>query len=96
MKNYIKYISIVSLTALFLSACGGEDGSFKGEGSTTISLVGITCVTTPTATDIDGYETLESGDTIIKDDDNTSISIYHDVDGLKKVCLVSGSAHILR
>lgn len=95
MKQYFKLTAIAVSIALFLSACGGEDASFKEE-STTISLVGIDCVTTPTATDIDGYETLESGDTIIKDDDNTTISIYHDVDGVKKVCLVSGSAHILR
>lgn len=94
--KYIKQIVLSGTLALFLSACGGGDAAFEGT-TTTISLDSITCVTgTPTASDIAGYETLLSSDVIVKDEDNTTIALYHDVDGLKKVCLVNGSAHIVR
>jgi len=94
---WIDIYSFKGILATFtLSGCGGDDAKFKS-GEVIIPLVGITCVTgTPTATDIAGYETLFASDVIVKDEDNTTIAIYHDVDGLKKVCLVNGSAHIVR
>lgn len=96
-----KNILIVSLGMLLLSACsggGGGDASFE-DGETIISLVGVKCTTaTPTSTDIANYETLLSGDTVVKDDDNAEVIIYHDASGVKKICLVNNgsSAHILR
>ena len=85
---------------LFFAACsgGGGDASFKNTG-TVISLVGVKCVTSsPTSTDIANYETLQSGDTIVKDDNNAIVIIYHEVTGTKKICLVDNgsTAHILR
>ncbi len=56
----------------------------------------IECKTTPSAANIDAYVTLQSNDTIVKDDSNTSVSIYHNTNGNKKVCLNSGTAHIVR
>ena len=97
MKKYLTYLLSLAVILGF-TACGtgSEDASFKST-ETIVSLTGITCVTgTPTANDIAGYETLFSSDVIVKDEDNTTIAIYHDVDGLKKVCLVNGSAHIVR
>lgn len=105
MKQYIGYICITGVTALLLSACGGGGGSSSSDGknkpsnnngNTAISLAGTDCISTPSSTDIDGYITLLSNDTLIKDSANTKVEIYHNVNGSKKVCLVSGLAHIQR
>jgi len=44
----------------------------------------------------DYYTCLESNDTIIKDNNNTTIQILHDIDDNKKVCVQSGSAYVLK
>ena len=54
------------------------------------------CVVDATTSDIENYISLESGDTIIKDEDNTTLSIFYDAEGNEKVCLVEGKAHILK
>ena len=99
MKNIRLFLSVVFTTLLFTSCSdGGGDASFKNN-ETIISLVAVKCVTgNPTATDITNYETLLSGDTIVKDDNNAIVSIYHDTNGIKKICLVDNgsAAHILR
>jgi hypothetical protein len=57
--------------------------------------IDVNCTVAPNQTTINTYIPVYSGDVIVKDDDNTSI-IYHDINGTKKVCLVSGSAHIIK
>ena len=97
MKNIILFLSML-LTTLLFTACSHGGGSDDNNG-TTISLVDVKCVTgNPTSDDISNYETLLSKDTIVKDDNNATVIIYHDVTGVKKVCLVDNgsSAHILR
>ena len=94
-----KYIIQGTLTLLILAsftACGGgsDDASFKN--SETMIDIDTNCTVSPTQTDIDTYIPVYSGDVIVKDDDNTTISIYHDINNTKKVCLVSGLAHIIR
>lgn len=67
MKLY-RNILIASIGVLLFTACSGEggDASFK-DGETIISLSSVKCVTgTPNATNISNYETLLSGDTIVK------------------------------
>ena len=90
-----KLIIILSslIAVLGLTACGngGSDASFS-DGEQKIDI-DINC-TTPAQ--VETYINLYSGDTIVKKEDNTSISTYHDTNGTKKVCLVSGSAYILR
>ena len=89
----IHLILNTTLIALLLSACGGggggsSDASFDS-GNTKISIVN--CDTTnPVYTDI------VSGDLLVKDDDNTEVTIIHDNNGNKKVCITIGSAHLLR
>jgi hypothetical protein len=99
MRLNILTLTTAVVSALLLSACGGGggDASFKN-GETIISLASVQCKTTPTTTDISNYETLLSGDTIVKDDNNATVIIYHDVNGTKKICLVNNgsTAHILR
>lgn len=99
-NNTIKIVSLSLLTLLTLSftACGGggDDASFKN--SETMIPIDINCSTTtpPDAADILNYITVNSGDVIVKEEENTTISIYHDINGTKKVCLVNGLAHIIR
>jgi ABC-type methionine transport system permease subunit len=96
MRLNILTLTVVVISALLLSACGGGgggDASFSN--GTTIVQVDVNC-TGATVAAIATYISLNSGDTVVKNDNNTSIKIYHDVNGTKKVCLVSGSAHIVR
>ncbi len=96
IKIKIASLSLLTLATLSFTACGGgsDDASFAN--SETLIDITIPCQTTPTTTDIANYITVSSGDVIVKDDDNTTISIYHDINNTKKVCLVSGLAHIIR
>ena len=87
-------ILTITLGFLFILGCSeGGDASFKN-GAIIVPIT-VNCIGASVA-DIATYTPLQSGDTLVKDDDNTSVKIYHDVNGIKKVCLVSGSAHILR
>lgn len=97
-QNKIKLakLSLLTLLSLSFSACGGGGDSSSFENSETITDITTVCVTTPTSTDISSYITLNSEDVIIKDSNDAVISIYHDTDGTKKVCLVSGTAHIVQ
>ena len=91
----MRYI-LFSLLSIFIiigfSACGGSDSNFEGSEGTSIDVV---CVDSPSSSDIDTYIALSSGDSIVKSTDGTTVSIYHDENGNKKVCLVSGSAYIV-
>ncbi len=92
MRNLYLIIS-TSLIALLLSACGGggggsSDASFDS-GNTKISV--ITCNTTTPV-----YTTIETGDLLVKEVTPTEVIIVHDNNNNKKVCVISGSAHLLR
>jgi hypothetical protein len=93
MKKVIQ-ISLLFLTITSFIACNGGDNSHFKNAEEKIDITN--CVSSPTITDIDNYETIEGGDVIIKKEDNTTISTYHDVDNVKKICVESGSAYILR
>jgi hypothetical protein len=49
-----------------------------------------------TSTSISEYIALVKGDTIIKGEENTTISIFHDENNQKRVCLNAGEAYIER
>lgn len=86
MKNIYLILSSIGL-ALLLSACGGGGGGStvdSGDSSTQISVNNC-----PVYTD------LLVGDTLVKEDDNTTVTI-RDTDGNKDVCVNTGSAHIVR
>ena len=69
----------------------------------TISILAIAIVTTAfigcgggsSGTRTNPQPTLYSGDVIIEDE-SAIVKTYHDADGLKKICLMGGKAHILR
>ena len=96
LKNKILLLTLSLISIVGFTACGDGDSSFLKEDSETIIPISIACVTTPTGDDISSYITLNSGDVIVKDNNGTEVSIYHDVDGVKKVCLLTPSAHIVR
>lgn len=95
MKNIILILTLTFITVGF-SACSEDSGSTQEVPAVLEIPITMQCVSSPTAADIDAYETLISADTIVKDEDNTTISTFTALDGEKKVCLVSGSAHIVR
>lgn len=58
--------------------------------------IDVKCVPSASASDIESYITLESGDIIKEEESGTKVSIYHTANGVRKVCLDSGKAHIVR
>jgi len=86
MKKIYLILNSISL-ALLLSACGTGDMSEDTNTGDNVKVVVTACNT---------YTIIQSGDTLVKDSDNTSIITVFNSDGLKKVCVQTGSAHILR
>ncbi len=93
MKKILLAITI-ALVLLVFKACSEGDGAFINADSK-IEIT-IDCVVNPIETDIATYITVISGDVVVTEDSNSSISTYHDINGIKKVCRVSGSAYIIR
>ena len=86
-----KIYLIISLTviSLFLASCGGGDTHEIGSTGTNTS-------TTIVVKNCNEFTTIKSGDTLIKDSNSTIVTIVDNSNGDKKVCVDSGSAHILR
>ena len=76
-------------------ACGGGSNTVEGFSGNSYEEINIekSC-TIPDK--VDEYIMLKSGDQIVKDDEGTKISILHDENNIKKICLNSGTAHINR
>ncbi|MBU1667524.1 hypothetical protein KKC13_03840 [bacterium] len=88
------HLLIATLTAISFTACGGDNHveGFDGNSYEEIAIdVACTSPDTP-----EGYITLKSADQIIKDEEGSNITILHDENGVKKVCISSGKAHINR
>lgn len=89
MKN-IYLIATSIIIALFLSACGeGDSASFTGSTSTS----SIITIPIPMCED---YVNILTGDTVVQDETGTTIKTVFNTDGSKKVCVLTGSAHIIR
>ena len=84
MKNI--YINIMVITiALLLSACSENSESTFDTGEEKIVV-----------TNCETYTVVQTNDLLVKDSTNTVIKIVDDINGTKTVCVVSGSAHIIR
>jgi hypothetical protein len=69
--------------SFLLSACDGNS-QLEENIANEILIIGVAVVVYP-------------GDTLIKDEDNTVVKITHELDNdVKKVELISGSAHLVR
>jgi hypothetical protein len=76
------YLTLTTLSlALLLSACGGSEDNSE------------TLITIPPC---ETYEDIVAGDIVVQDDVNTSIKTVFNTDGSKKVCVLTGAAHIVR
>ncbi len=85
--NKIKLIVLATLSLTILGGCGGgggSDSSFKSESSIDVA----SC-----AGAISTWTTVSSGD-VVTASSGSQIKFDHDSDGVKKVCVVSGSATV--
>ena len=95
MKTKIISLTIATLVAIVLSACGGGSGSSYSNSQNVIAI-DVECVT---PANISTYIPLQNNDTITIASGTPTIITYHDVNGTKRVCLdstSSGTANILR
>ena len=80
------YIVLSSIIVLIFTACGDN-----GDGKFDTGLEKVIVVTCS-----NGFTTIDEGDILAKDEDNTVIQIVHDSNNTKKVCVDTGSAHIIK
>ena len=85
-KILLSILPIVLLLAL--NACGNSDDKDSE------SLIPIeSCIVPPV---ISSYQVLNSGNSIIDETNTSIITTYHDSENIKRICLNSGQAYILR
>lgn len=91
----MKNILLLSLLAVGFTACGTTDSDNK-------EMITLTAVCNSTD-DMSNYQVLQSGDTLSQEETlhqsssaEPEVEIFHTEDGLKKVCIKSGTAVILR
>ena len=95
MKNTkIKQLVFTTVTGLFLSACGG--GSSSTDTGITPPVPEIKVPPCGTAAD-KGKSLAEdvSGKTIQKVETEAKVRIWHDPDGTKSACMITGEATII-
>jgi hypothetical protein len=95
-RRLYKYLLIPTI-ALIFSACGGGGGGSSTDPDNpdnpdTPTLTQI--VNCSSSTNIADYTSLSSEDTIVKDTADTVVTIYHDSEGNKLVCVEAGSASV--
>ena len=99
MKNTYLLLSSI-IIALLLSACGSGSASQKGTSESSITVVDCNGSNVALATNdcnVDGnFTCYQSSDTLVEDTRSSSVQIITDTSGTKKVCIVSGSAHLVR
>lgn len=83
--NYIKLYMLLATVVILLSNCSGG-----GEGTFDTGIANIV------VSDCESYTDISANDLLVKDDENTIVKILHNADGSRRVCVVSGSAHIVR
>ncbi len=92
MRNIIK-IALLGAVTIGFNACGSSVDCDTTVIAGTNIAINVVCNNTDS---IDNYIPLQTGDVIIKEEENTAITIYHNEDDQKVVCIDSGSASIAR
>lgn len=93
----MKAIGLIIATVLSIgvfTSCSENDGHFKD--AETIINIDVNCTQPVTTAAIATYITMLSGDVLVRSEDNTTVATYHDQNGIKKVCRISGSAYLIR
>lgn len=94
LKDIFYVATLTVVTAVFIGCSdGGSDAHFS-DAEQKIQI--IDCNDTNVTTIPDDFTTMVSNDTIIKNVTPTVITTYHDINGIKKVCVDTGSAYLLR
>jgi len=80
----------MTLFSMAFNSCGG--------GSTCASSVAVLAIDAQcnVANDLGSYTALQSGDVVSKEEENTTINIFHNQENQKVVCIESGKASIIR
>lgn len=98
MKKILSML-LTTIIAITFTACGGGGGGDSSFKQTTVNIT-VACTTVspavPTAGDIATYQEVFSGDSIVKDTPSSIVQIYTPIGGNSRVCIQSGSAHIVR
>lgn len=95
MKKIIT-LTITTFITIGLTACGSS-GSYQTEIKDDTQQEKITIDSQCTDdTDVANYTPLEKGDEVVPDNNDTVVTFYHNEENQKVVCLVQGSAYILR
>ena len=104
-KTYLSIIVASAVVTISFTACGSSNSVQTVATPTATSTpspveavvekidINVNCTTPPS---INSYIELKKGDKIIKDEQNSTISIYHDENSQKRACLDRGIAHIER
>lgn len=93
MRN-IYLILNITLLSLFFISCGGGGGGSSSDASFDTGDIKINVLICNESAPV--YTDIKKGDLLVKQTDSTIVQIVHDSDDNKKVCVVSGSAHLLR
>ena len=103
MQNRYLIASLIAL-GIFISGC--SDGTSEGSSApqaTIIKVIKCDNSNTASATDDCGnslvpnhYTCIQEGDSLAQDSSGTTVEILHDSNNNKKVCVKSGSAHLIR
>ena len=91
MKNTnIKQIAFTAVMGLFLSACGSSSSSYTDDTTPPVTEIKVPqCGTTVAdAADV-------TGKTIVKGLDGAEVRIWHDPDGTRSACMITGEATII-
>jgi hypothetical protein len=91
MREYSLFMKFVAFVfvIVFINACSQnpqEDDSSQQK----VQIIDCNATTPKT------YTTIEDGDLLVKDSVDTTVEIVHDSLDNKEVCVLTGSAHLLR
>lgn len=99
------HLLLITLTTISFVACGSTNNTTTATPTPTSTPavvnqdsfekinIDVNCTSPDTITN---YISLKSGDQIIQDETDSNVTILHDQEDVKKVCLESGKAHIKR
>lgn len=92
MKKILTLTSSILIITTSFTACGGGGDSASFKNANTI----IQIADCNSSSNIADYTKMQSKDTIIKNETDTTIKTFHDINGGKTICVVNGSAQITR
>ena len=98
MRNILK-ITIITLFITIFIGCGGGGGGSSSNDTTDTTETNSTTENSQiivTLQNCEVYTDVETDDVVIQDEINTTIKTVFNTDGTKKICVLTGAAHILR